>query len=286
MQPRRVARELALLGASQLPSSPEKLGQKTYRDLIVAAVRSLSEEIQDTLNTASDEVRRGDRLLQEGALTLPLGEERKTNLSASTREAAGDRAELARLRQIHSQLQRLETGLRTADSSRTSTSTLLAELSGVAQQASTAIGSATQYFTTFERRLQTARQTMVEAVELTQTAINRLGSAVALPEFVRIADEPEVLDYATRLVATVAAERATIDERLQQALVGWQLERLGRVERDILRIAVVEIEILSTAPAKVAINEAVELAKKYGGEESASFVNGVLRRFSTLEQPL
>ncbi|MEM9157389.1 MAG: transcription antitermination factor NusB, partial [Cyanobacteria bacterium P01_F01_bin.33] len=68
------------------------------------------------------------------------------------------------------------------------------------------------------------------------------------------------------------------------ALVNWKLNRLGRIERDILRVAVAEIHVLNSVPQRVAINEAIELAKKYGDEESASFINGVLRRAISLSK--
>jgi N utilization substance protein B len=60
-------------------------------------------------------------------------------------------------------------------------------------------------------------------------------------------------------------------------MVAWQLKRLARIDRDILRIAVVEMDYLGT-PDRVAINEAVELAKRYSGEEGFRFINGVLKR--------
>jgi N utilization substance protein B len=60
-------------------------------------------------------------------------------------------------------------------------------------------------------------------------------------------------------------------------MVAWQLKRLARIDRDILRLAVVEMDYLGT-PDKVAINEAVELAKRYSDEDSYRFINGVLRR--------
>ena len=61
---------------------------------------------------------------------------------------------------------------------------------------------------------------------------------------------------------------------------GWSTRRIGRVELAILRLAVYEIKEDESIPEKVAINEAVELAKKYGGNESSSFVNGILAKFA------
>ncbi|MBO4696248.1 MAG: transcription antitermination factor NusB [Lachnospiraceae bacterium] len=68
----------------------------------------------------------------------------------------------------------------------------------------------------------------------------------------------------------------TIDTLLQQYAIGWDLNRMGKAEISILRLAVYEILYDETIPEKVAANEAVELAKKYGTKESYSFINGIL----------
>ena len=69
-----------------------------------------------------------------------------------------------------------------------------------------------------------------------------------------------------------------IDKLLSEVTQGWKLDRIGRVELGILRLAVYEIKYDEHVPDKVAINEAVELAKRYGGDESPAFVNGVLAK--------
>ncbi|MEM9534236.1 MAG: transcription antitermination factor NusB [Cyanobacteria bacterium P01_E01_bin.45] len=286
MQPRRVARELALLAIGQLPSSPQKLSTKQLDDYIVAAVRSLSEEARESLEVAGEGVNRSERLLNESELSLPVSLEASPNQDSPTtrREAEGERLELARLKQVRQQIGKIENALRTADPTKTSASAILSELLGFAGQMRTAIDSATQSVEDFDRRLQSARTTMAESVKLAGAAINRVGSAIALPEFVQLAGAPDVQAYALQLLTGVHEHKATIDERLQESLVGWNLKRIGRIEQNILRLAVVEMEVLETVPERVAINEAVELAKTYGSDESASFVNGVLRRISTPTQ--
>ncbi len=67
-----------------------------------------------------------------------------------------------------------------------------------------------------------------------------------------------------------------VDEALSQAAENWTIERFAKVDLAILRLAVLEIRYVDTIPEAVSINEAVELAKKYGAEESPKFVNGVL----------
>jgi len=69
-----------------------------------------------------------------------------------------------------------------------------------------------------------------------------------------------------------------IDEKLAKVTTGWSLKRIGRVELGILRIACYEMKFDSNIVANIAINEAVELAKKYAGDEAHSFVNGVLAK--------
>ena len=70
----------------------------------------------------------------------------------------------------------------------------------------------------------------------------------------------------------------SIDARLNTAISGWKLNRIGKVDITILRLAAYEMKYDDTIPVKVSVNEAVELAKKYGGDSSPSFVNGVLAR--------
>ena len=71
-----------------------------------------------------------------------------------------------------------------------------------------------------------------------------------------------------------------VDEMIQDVSEGWRLRRMGRVELTILRLAVYELKFDENVPQKVAINEAVELAKKYGGDESPAFVNGILAKLA------
>jgi N utilization substance protein B len=89
--------------------------------------------------------------------------------------------------------------------------------------------------------------------------------------------EGEPDEFATRLAAAVAAEAPVLDERITTASDAWTADRLGTLERNILRIGVYELEE-ETVPPEVAINEAVLLAKRYASEDAASLVNGILGR--------
>lgn len=107
--------------------------------------------------------------------------------------------------------------------------------------------------------------------------------ASEMPEQIEMYQEREAADPAAfehlkkKLDAVVAAE-GMIDVLLSNAASGWRLNRMGKAELTILRIAVFEMRYDEEVPEKVAINEAVELAKKYGNESAPSFVNGILAK--------
>jgi len=88
----------------------------------------------------------------------------------------------------------------------------------------------------------------------------------------------EVREFALDLVRIVLGHRAEIDDRIAAASEHWRIGRMSAVDRNIVRLATAEILHLEDIPPKVSINEAVDLAKKYGDEDSARFVNGVLDR--------
>ncbi len=194
---RETARELALLGISQLPTNPELLEAKKLQDVLLAAIRTLTTEVQEALEAAASEVQRSSDKL-------------------------------------------LASEIRAAD-------------------------------------IQSARTMVREAVELTQTAINRLGSAMEFPELIQLANQQDVRTYALQILTKVSANRVQIDELLSESLVDWQIERLPRIDRDIMRIAIAEMLYLGL-PEQVSVNEAVQLAKRYSGDEGHRFINGVLRR--------
>ncbi len=84
--------------------------------------------------------------------------------------------------------------------------------------------------------------------------------------------------FVERIVRGFFARREEIDERLTAASQNWRLERMARVDRNLLRLSAFEILCCDDIPPKVAINEAVEIAKAYSTRESGAFVNGILDR--------
>jgi len=89
--------------------------------------------------------------------------------------------------------------------------------------------------------------------------------------------EGDVDPFARDLAEAVAARAPALDARITEAAEGWRAERLGTLERNILRIAVLELGT-GDVPAEVAIDEAVELAKRYASDDAAKLVNGILGR--------
>ena len=86
--------------------------------------------------------------------------------------------------------------------------------------------------------------------------------------------------YADEVVRGVAAGRDAVDARIRSASTNWRLERMTRVDRNLLRMGGWELEHRRDIPRAVVIDEAVEIAKRYGAEESGAFVNGVLDRIA------
>ena len=90
--------------------------------------------------------------------------------------------------------------------------------------------------------------------------------------------------FSQSLVLGVAGNMAKINEMLDKYADNWDLERMATIDRNILRIATYELLFTDEIPPKVAINEAIEIAKKYGDKDSGKFVNGILDKISKKER--
>ena len=93
---------------------------------------------------------------------------------------------------------------------------------------------------------------------------------------------PEAREHAEACVRGVAGKLAGIDLKLRAASANWRIERMTRVDRNVLRLGAWELTERPDVPRAVVIDEAVELAKRFGAEDSGSFVNGVLDRVAEL----
>jgi transcription antitermination protein NusB len=89
---------------------------------------------------------------------------------------------------------------------------------------------------------------------------------------------PDVANFARQLIRGVIDNREKLDTILSETSEHWKLEQMAKVDRIILRIAVYEISIDKRVPTKAAINESIELAKTFSGDEAGRFVNGILGR--------
>jgi N utilization substance protein B len=89
---------------------------------------------------------------------------------------------------------------------------------------------------------------------------------------------PEGREYADQVVLGVAGELVAVDEAIRKASTNWRLERMARVDRNVLRLGAWELMHQADVPRAVILDEAVELAKRFGSEDSGAFVNGVLDR--------
>jgi N utilization substance protein B len=111
-----------------------------------------------------------------------------------------------------------------------------------------------------------------------QTAAQEQPGDAGEPEAATAAELGEARSFAESLVRGVRSHLAEIDAQIQSASRNWRLERMARVDRNLIRLALYELKYANDVPAKVAINEAIEIAKRFGTSESPAFVNGILDR--------
>lgn len=102
--------------------------------------------------------------------------------------------------------------------------------------------------------------------------------ALEIAEFTTLENQSEVKNYTVEIAEQFKANYKSIDAEIQKYSNGWDISRLVKIDKDILRIAITELEYTKGAPVKVIVDEAVELAKKYSTEDSSSFVNGILAK--------
>ena len=88
--------------------------------------------------------------------------------------------------------------------------------------------------------------------------------------------DAKIKEFSENLVQGVLVEKETIDQLINKYATHWRLERMPVVDRSVLRLAVYELKECKDVPLKVILNEAIEVAKKFGAEESSTFINGVL----------
>lgn len=100
--------------------------------------------------------------------------------------------------------------------------------------------------------------------------------ALEIAEMATLEENSDVKEYIVKIANAFKANKNTIDEQIKKFAFGWDINRLVKMDKDILRIAICELLYVQDAPLKVIIDEALELAKKYSTDDSAAFVNGIL----------
>ncbi|CCO08918.1 transcription antitermination factor NusB [Desulforamulus hydrothermalis] len=127
-----------------------------------------------------------------------------------------------------------------------------------------------------------ARETALQA--LFQIDVGKIEPDFAIHNTAReFGSGPEELAFAQQLVKGTLEHMQEIDELISQVSKDWQLNRMANVDRNIIRLALYEMKFRDDIPASVSVNEAVELAKIFGGADSGRFVNGILGKFVSVE---
>ena len=110
-----------------------------------------------------------------------------------------------------------------------------------------------------------------------ENILNSLSESIELPRLIALVDQQEIRDLALKRVNLVIEKQDEIDNNLDSVMEGWRLKRLPRIDRDILRLAFVDLIDFNT-PMAVTCNEAVILANRYSDEQGRKMINGVLRK--------
>ena len=110
-----------------------------------------------------------------------------------------------------------------------------------------------------------------------ENILNSLSESIELPRLLALVDQKEIRELALKRVNLVIEKQDEIDNNLDSVMEGWRLKRLPRIDRDILRLALVDLIDFNT-PIAVTCNEAVNLANRYSDEQGRRMINGVLRK--------
>ena len=115
-----------------------------------------------------------------------------------------------------------------------------------------------------------------------ETVMNTLSITLDFPKLIVSSSQIDIRDDVKHRISNTINNLTIIDSDIDQAMDGWRLKRLPKIDRDILRLAYVDINFLET-PVAVACDEAVNLANKYSDMQGRKFINGVLRRLQTVK---
>ena len=126
------------------------------------------------------------------------------------------------------------------------------------------------------------RNELKKSLKKIETVMNTLSVTLDFPKLIVSSEQMDIRQDVNRRISNIINNITIIDSNIDQSMDGWRLKRLPRIDRDILRLAYVDINFLST-PVAVACDEAVNLANKYSDMQGRKFINGVLRRLQTVK---
>ena len=126
------------------------------------------------------------------------------------------------------------------------------------------------------------REDLKKSLKKIETVMNKLSVTLDFPKLIVSSEQIDIREDVNQRISKTINNLRLIDSDIDQAMDGWRLKRLPRIDRDILRLAYVDINFLST-PVAVACDEAVNLANKYSDIKGRKFINGVLRRLQTVK---
>ena len=102
--------------------------------------------------------------------------------------------------------------------------------------------------------------------------------ALEIAEFATLDSQNEVKDYTIQIAENFQKYHVEVDNEIKKYAKNWDIDRLVKMDKDILRIAIIELLYIKETPMKVVVDEALELAKKYSTDDSYSFINGILAK--------
>ena len=130
--------------------------------------------------------------------------------------------------------------------------------------------------------LSNVREEIKKSIKKIETVLNTLSMTLDFPKLIVSSGQIDIREDVNQRISKIINNLKIIDSEIDQVMDGWRLKRLPRIDRDILRLAYLDINFLNT-PVAVACNEAVNLANKYSDMQGRKFINGVLRRLQTIK---
>lgn len=276
MKARSIARELALLGVSQLTDNLSKrqtlisvaadYSEKQLDGLLLKALTALGTDAKEGIEAAEGELQRGERLILESETRTIDPQEVRSRIQSSiplTKTAinqVGEKLELLLFAQ--------------------QTSKEMMAVRKSLESAAESVETADQLLREHEQKvadIEVVRSQIQSAIITAKITITKIKTTLEPKQLVALLSRNDVRGYACELLGNWISYQKAIDAQLNDAMEKWSIRRLARVDRDILRLAMIEI-VYMNVPKKVAIDEAIEMAKRYSDEDGYRFINGVLRR--------